>query len=592
MDVPNGSQTNLTSAPAVDAAAPAVVTAEVPAASLVVILAKKESSVRQTVNFLERRGISARYVTSLNDAVDMFSRKEANMLLLSVNFPHPKVEMLPVLMNQSFAIETIVYAEETDRKSSSRLSNAKTKHILFGPVSGPVVMMKVRQIEREMAGSTDDGAAEGANSRGANEKAESDDIKIGGRKPGSDDDSFVLNGNATGEKAVALDQLKRALAEAEEASAEAGDLQRSGETYIQKGQRSKMNSAVEDGDMNALLSARAQSLRAGLDRGLKEPELSKSSLKRRLLMPSEFKNSAFAGSGDSTIGDSSPSGDVSDSVTKAQKKFNRAAIDAATRSGDEGSNEDHVRSGDLASAKASQSARASEQINATLSPAPIQPRTQDEVILACLKEALAIVAGAPKVGPSELGEYSKAALISLRTAKFNCAFVVAIAFAKQTANELFHRIEIAFFSLLRDNGLEFESRDTFSILIDDMKIVQRAFLASDFTAVTQRNDLEIGVARVLVNNPIATVEPYDENMLSVSLLDIPLDAPVTYNVFLHLKLNRKYIRYLKEGSSLSDPQVTRLEQQHPNVILDQNDVEAYRRHYAAHSIRAPKSRTS
>ncbi|MES2962737.1 MAG: hypothetical protein V4760_02530, partial [Bdellovibrionota bacterium] len=128
-------------------------TLEVPVGTSLVVIARDERSVRSAVAFLNRRGIPTKIVTNMNDAIDIFSKKQANMALLSVNYPHPKIEMLPSLLQQSFKADTILFAEDTDRKTTQRLSNTKARQVLFGPVSGPTVMMRVRQIEKENLGS-------------------------------------------------------------------------------------------------------------------------------------------------------------------------------------------------------------------------------------------------------------------------------------------------------------------------------------------------------------------------------------------------------------------------------------------------------
>ena len=158
-------------------------TAENPQGTLLVIVARDERSVRSTAAFLNRRGIPTKIVTNLNDAIEMLSKKQANMVLLSVNYPHPKIEMIPTLLNQSFDVESIIFAEDTDRKTTQRLSNTKARHVLFGQVSGPVVLMRVRHIEKENLDSSATPAAS-VETETPTEKPEENSgaIKVGGGK--------------------------------------------------------------------------------------------------------------------------------------------------------------------------------------------------------------------------------------------------------------------------------------------------------------------------------------------------------------------------------------------------------------------------
>lgn len=695
-------------APAVDSAVePAAPAEEAKAASMLVVLAKREAGVRSTVHFLERRGFAAKYVSSLNEAVELFSKKEANMLLLSVNFPHPKVEMIPVLMHQSFKVETILFAEDNDRKTSNKLNNAKTKHVLFGPVSGPVVMMKIRQIDREMKGETDE-ASSSNSSHVLSSKDEGGDIKVGGRKS-SDDDTVVLNGKAEIDRKASFDALMKSLSDENDPEAKSSEgLERSGDTYVQKGERSKMKSAGGDseGDESGSLSERAQDLRAALDRGLTEAPPSDGK-RGRLIMPNSFKRpkpmlgaeadeAAAAESGTDAVSpeEAAPSyeeavealrkaehakaleaakqreeREAAEAAKKAEReaeiakqkaereataakqraereenaakmKAEREALAAKTKAENEAAavakkaERDAAAKADAETAKTSAAAgspsaaaassageggraaagpderaaaSASEGAGATagasssgVSPASAGARANagqavvdamsatESMIHRCLYEALAVVAGAPKEEEHQLTAHVQAALVSLRTSKLNCAFVVSLNYAKQTANELFQRMEIAFFSLLRDHGVEFENDQTYSIFLDNMNVVREAFANSEFSVIARTDEIEMGAAKVDVGNPVAKTEPYEENMHSISLQDLPIGEPVTFSLFLHLKRNRKFLRYLKKGSSISDQQIERLAKHHALGLVEQDEIEAYRRLYAAHAIHAVK----
>jgi DNA-binding response OmpR family regulator len=608
---------------------------------MLVVLAKREAGVQSTVQFLERRGFAAKYVSSLNEAVELFSKKEANMLLLSVNFPHPKVEMISILMQQSFQVETILFAEENDRKTSNKLNNAKTKHVLFGPVSGPVVMMKIRQIDREMSGETEEKSAN--SSHALSSKDDGGDIKIGGRKS-SEDDTVVLNGKTESDRKASFDTLMRSLSGENESEANPGDqLERSGDTYVQKGERSKMKSAGDDteNDENGSLSERAQDLRAALDRGLTETPPSEGK-RGRLIEPNSFRRPMSTRPTEmsaETNEDPAPSYDEAapsyeEAVEALRKAEHAKALEAARQREEREAAEaakKAAREAEIAKQKSENEAMAAKQRaereemaakmkaerealaaktkaeneaaaaataaarKAERDAAACARRIVDEAISAteemihrCLYEALAVVAGSPTEEEHQLTAHVQAALISLRTSKLNCAFVVSLNYAKQTATELFQRMEVAFFSLLRDNGVEFENDQTYSIFLDNMKVVREAFANSEYSVIARTTEIEMGAARVDAANPVAKTQPYEENMHSISIQDLPVDEPVTFSLFLHLKQNGKFLRYLKKGSSISDRQVERLAKHHALGLVEQDEIEAYRRLYAAHAIHAVK----
>jgi len=76
-------------------------------------------------------------------------------------------------------------------------------------------------------------------------------------------------------------------------------------------------------------------------------------------------------------------------------------------------------------------------------------------------------------------------------------------------------------------------------------------------------------------------------MLKIKLADLPIELPVSYEVYLHMPLNKKFLRYLRAGATLSQDQKDRLEENKiKHLFLNESDAEAYRRQYAARAIRA------
>jgi DNA-binding response OmpR family regulator len=117
--------------------------------SSVVIVAKDKSCVRGTMNFLNRRGIRATIVPGLAEAIEVVVRKKADVVLLSVNIPHASIDRIPALIERSFNVPCIVFAENGDRGSVTRLNSCHARHSIFGPVSGPVVLRQILAIDRE-----------------------------------------------------------------------------------------------------------------------------------------------------------------------------------------------------------------------------------------------------------------------------------------------------------------------------------------------------------------------------------------------------------------------------------------------------------
>ena len=183
---------------------------EVPATSLVIV-AKNLKRMNGPASFLNRRGIPTVVAATLNEAIDKIAKKEVNMMLISIEYPHPKVEMIPMLFGQSFNIEVIIFAETDDRKVQQRLSTCKAKNILNGYASGPSMLLKVRQLEKQMRGETDEAEQSSSRTKLSRKPGEEEnqDMVFSSRDGSAGKDAIVLKGRRQGGNTDESKQRKR-----------------------------------------------------------------------------------------------------------------------------------------------------------------------------------------------------------------------------------------------------------------------------------------------------------------------------------------------------------------------------------------------
>ncbi|MES2854997.1 MAG: hypothetical protein V4692_03990, partial [Bdellovibrionota bacterium] len=160
----------------------------------ILIIAGKASTVRGTAAFLSRRDYPTYVATTMNEALSFLTEKKPDIVLISANYPHQKIESFPALLEQSFGVETVAFAEDHDRKSTMRAQSMRARHIITGMVSGPSVVMKIRQIEQ---------------ARNAPEESKvnrSSDLALN-----DGDSSFVLKGQRSKAQEAALGDLLKVL---------------------------------------------------------------------------------------------------------------------------------------------------------------------------------------------------------------------------------------------------------------------------------------------------------------------------------------------------------------------------------------------
>ena len=633
-------------------------TSETPEGTSLVVIAREERTVRTTVAFLNRRGIPTKIVTNMNDAVELFSKKQANMALLSVNFPHPKIEMIPTLLNQSFKVDCIVFAEDSDRKTTQKLSNTKARHVLFGPVSGPVVLMRVRQIEKENQQSDQPAGSTEAGENGAEKSTddESGAIKVGGGKGDSGDRIQVKSKRADKSDADAVAALLKTTDEgsdATDASVSRETLERSGSMIIQKGQRSSMKSATASGPLDKArrgeLAARA--FGRSIDRGLIETP---ANAKKKLFIPpppwttpekeaeieareeAELQAEVEAAEAEKAKAEfekaqrqaeeranekrererekqerereraeqrkaekeaESLARDVGAGAKTESQRAGVGAISGESSSGGEGDSTKESAGSETANAsspepKAAPKASTATERTTTSSPRlePVKLRAakspEESLFLKAMNEALGTVCGQPIGVRKGVTKLRAAGLVSVNHPKVKGAFVIEVGRSRLNPLDFVQRIEVAFFSILRRTGVDLSDGNQFAIELEDFDIVAKAVDASDYMLISVTPDHEVALAVIPFSNAIPKLEPHKDNMLKLDLKDVPVETPLTFEVFIHLPANDRYLRYLKVGSKMSSKQSDKLGKRYRigHLYLNEGDRDAYRKHYAAQSI--------
>ncbi|MES2962736.1 MAG: hypothetical protein V4760_02525, partial [Bdellovibrionota bacterium] len=228
-------------------------------------------------------------------------------------------------------------------------------------------------------------------------------------------------------------------------------------------------------------------------------------------------------------------------------------------------------------------------VGAKARPEPVKLREpasrQEELFLRCLKEAMSTVCGEPFGVKTGLSNVRAAGLVSVKSQKIEGAFVIEVGRSRLNPQDFLQRIEVAFFSILRRSGIELQQGEQFAIELEDYDIVKKAVEASDYMMISSSPDHEVAAAVVPVTRPFPKLEAHSDKMLKVQLGDLPIDVPITFDVFLHLPSNKKYLRYLKVGSKMSGKQSSKLGQYRvSHLFLNEGDRDAYRKHYAAQSI--------
>lgn len=490
------------------------------------------------------------------------------MLLLSMNVPHPKIDLLPTLLQQSFQVVTIAFAELNDRKASARLSNAKTKHVLFGPVSGPVVLMKIRQIEKELLGETN--AETGAEAGVADRAAKNEDsggFKVEGKGSGADQGAIVFKGQKAGPKNEALQALMKALGNDSATESTASDSLSATSSVPSTAPRSQ--SAINESESESDSTARAaeENGASGLS------QASRSALREAL-----SNDKAGSSEGDARSREVDPSGSSNESPNSAKSEKDqlarKAKVHAAIEDPENPKRVTEWETGTSRKQKANESA-SGPQLNGPNS----------SLIKQCLVIALREVCGKTAIEGSAVGRCRFAKLVTISSQTLSASILVSSGRTAQRASDVVDRLTRIFLEKLRAAGVVIEDADCDILELDHLSLAEAVLSQSTETLSMAGAENELAALAFTNLSCKPDYETKIDEMVKVQVEDLVSETPLTFEVFLHMPVNQKYIRYLKVGSSLDSNQANRLARSSvKHLFLSEKDSEAFLRYFAINSL--------
>lgn len=110
------------------------------------IVCKNPAAFQQSASFLSRRGWPTTVVGSLAKAIEFITKSKPDFVLVSFNHPNQQVAKLPVILAQTFNLESVGFVEFADAQSTARLAASPLANKIQGLPSGPNIQRTIRKI--------------------------------------------------------------------------------------------------------------------------------------------------------------------------------------------------------------------------------------------------------------------------------------------------------------------------------------------------------------------------------------------------------------------------------------------------------------
>ncbi len=162
----------------------------------VLIIAHKQSQLASAAAFLIRRGVHCAVKSNIKDGIQYITAHKATLVFLSWNLPNSNIIKTHQLLIQNFKVECVVFAEKSDGKTAAELAGSRIPEVMQAPVSGPGLYMRIQKLIRakDEQGKVD--KLTGPKANNSQDSNQNDKIVLrSSTDENSDDDAFVNLGS-------------------------------------------------------------------------------------------------------------------------------------------------------------------------------------------------------------------------------------------------------------------------------------------------------------------------------------------------------------------------------------------------------------
>jgi hypothetical protein len=208
----------------------------------------------------------------------------------------------------------------------------------------------------------------------------------------------------------------------------------------------------------------------------------------------------------------------------------------------------------------------------------------EELLMTCARQALERICGPVETTLDEKMKLRHAALVGLNAPTLRGSVMCGLPSAQGSHETAMREFKDAFLRILEDSGVDLGAEPCSLVYLNDLALADDVVANSKLILVARGEEKHFVIA--LVSGTKAPPQFQIENkMVKVPLKDLESEGPVTFDVFLYMPVNQKYLRYLKAGAHLSREQVESLIRKDvEHVYLSDKDLESFLRYYVTGSL--------
>jgi hypothetical protein len=541
----------------------------------VLVIAKNAKLFSQTASFLTRRGWATTVLSSMSQSIEFIAERKPDFVLISLNHPSPAIMKLPDLITGTFNLTCIAFAEQQDSASQNKLTKSKFKYKVQGQASGPTLHRTIRKILAEKLNINLEGSgSERAPTEKANREDGNDNITIKSSRDGAGGPVTIKGeGNTAGNGGVIIQKSSASLMQKPGAvkgeggqEFEAADKEKevlsTGKYTMAKANRRSLKqltkaSGEKEGDSAEAQAEKLAALKKSLF-GEKKPEEAEAqdAVVAQGVGPGQELEAA---SGNPfTTGEMSATQDGPSAGAEPPKADGGGGISAAQL--------EAISEGLKAKGPETRNFQDYIPTPAATPQAGEAVESSDRSILERMVESTLEEICKPATLHTPVGNSTMRVGVFPVDSPDNPGYLVfATAMAERTAIPWFKDAEKALIKEFESAGVPGKFEPGFWVTVPEVNFGSWSEQQAKFSVTVNHEGIEITASFFPTGKPLPKIkDPSARGMVSLEVASVPVDQPVNFKAYLHMRKNKKFYLYLRNGRKLAPEQKQRL--QEANVV--------------------------
>ncbi len=473
----------------------------------ILILKPQATSLADAERFLANRDWQVQQTTNLKEAIRLLLKIKPQFFLICLDHPNPVVLNLPNLIKKTYGGCVIISAEKGSSKIEDKIFRSNSDYKILPPVTGPSIERISNKYYRDL---------ENANSQAAGQESQEDDSENNSSK----DKSGV-----------------KIFKGAEAASSNSGSdsvvfRSSNGTANDQKGSGYYPDAGAEDDDQQSRGLYRDGQGNDQQGRGYRDGQ------------GNDQQGRGVLRDGQGNLNSQNPDDSSQSEDSDALNPFLKPSEDTSDDSDSNG--------------VGSYTAKRQRELKKMQgSWVPVQESLMVQGAVDTLKNTLNVTS---VKRDSQIDVVSNLACITVESPRFSGYLITAMGKNKKIDQKFIAKIQTRLTKFLRERGEDIKDGQSLELKLKEVPFEDWALEYAEFMRKSSHDGSEVAMA-FFPRTEVKTVaaQSANEEMASVKISEFTADAPVHFNLYIHLPVNNKYVLYTPRGGIFYGEQKDRLE---------------------------------